>query len=211
MKRSYLVLISVFLILSLLILWLSPKAGLWLVKKDDPVHADAIVMLMGSMSDRIREVVDLYNNNYSNKIIIVEPELSKEDKFKSTGPGEINYAKTAKYKIMSKGVPGDSIIILPGHARSTWMESLIVRSYLTEKSYIDTILLVSSSPHMRRASLIFDNAITKANQNVFVISIPSTYTHFNAKKWWKNKTDFFIVFSEYLKMLDFYVFDQWKL
>ena len=50
------------LLLSLAILYVGGcrRAGEWLVKENVPVHADAMVLLMGSFPERVLEAVDLY-------------------------------------------------------------------------------------------------------------------------------------------------------
>lgn len=51
------------------------KAGSWLVKEDELEKADAIVILMGSISDRVLQVADLYHQKYANKVLVVEASM----------------------------------------------------------------------------------------------------------------------------------------
>ena len=72
MKRKISILGAVILI-SLLCMISCRKAGNWLVKKDTLENADAIVMLTGSIADRVLEVADLFiNKKMADKVIIVE-------------------------------------------------------------------------------------------------------------------------------------------
>jgi uncharacterized SAM-binding protein YcdF (DUF218 family) len=52
----------------------------------------------------------------------------------------------------------DSIIILSGDATSTQMEAMIIGLYLADNQGNDTLLLVTSATHTRRASMIFKTA-----------------------------------------------------
>jgi len=69
------------------------------------------------------------------------------------------------------------------------MEATIVREYLTDKPCIDTLLLVSSAPHTRRAYLIFKYAFRKSDMPVQVVCSPSSYTNFDAENWWRSRED----------------------
>ena len=48
------------------------KVGLWLIKEDHPEKADAIVLLTGSIADRVLQAADIYQSGYAEKIIIAE-------------------------------------------------------------------------------------------------------------------------------------------
>jgi uncharacterized SAM-binding protein YcdF (DUF218 family) len=113
--------------------------------------------------------------------------------------------------LLTLGVPSDSILILPGNATSTQMEAMIIRKYLVDKYGIDTLLLVTSAHHTRRASMIFKFAFRKAKMPVNVICSPSKYTNFDAERWWRSKEGIQMVLSEYMKIGSFLVFEKRKL
>ena len=52
-------------------LFLMPNLGQWLVAEDDLQASDMIVVLMGSLPDRILQAVDIYNERYSEKLVFV--------------------------------------------------------------------------------------------------------------------------------------------
>lgn len=188
------------------------KAGQWLMKEDEPVQADAIVILMGSVYDRVLQASDLYLQGLSRQMIMVETRQLDDDKVLK-GEEVYNISNTGQTRnvAVSLGVPLDSIIILPGGAASTRMEAIIFRDYFVNKPDIDTILLVSSAEHTRRASIIFKTVFRKAGLPVHVVSSPSTYSGFNAEKWWKSRNEIKDVVMEYLKIGYFFLFDRWKL
>ena len=181
------------------------------MNEDEPVTADAIVILMGSVYDRVLKASDLYHQRYSRNLVMVETrQFYDEEVLSSEISGMSNTGQTRNIAI-SLGVNPDSITILPGGATSTRMEATIIREYLADRPDIDTILLVSSAEHTRRASIIFKSAFRKAEMPVHVVSSPSFYSDFNAKKWWRSKEDIKNVVTEYMKMTFFYVFDRWRL
>jgi len=183
------------------------RAGSWLVKKDKPMHADAIVILMGSVADRVLQAADLYLEGLAEKVIIVEANMDAYNSIRARGVNFLNRTEQARNAAVDLGIPADSIIILPGAANSTIQEAIIIRNYIESNPGIDTVLLVTSAPHSRRAFMIFDTAFRKAGMTLFVASIPSTYTIYNPDNWWMRKEDIQTVIFEYLKLTNFVLFE----
>jgi len=187
------------------------KAGSWLIKKNDPVHADAMVILMGSVSDRVLQAVDLYNQGMAGTVIFGEVNRGHYKILEDKGFYIQSTTELFRDAAVSLGIPSDSIIILPGDVTSTQMEAVIVRNYLIEYYDIDTILLISSAQHTRRASMIFRSAFRKSGVQACIVTIPSSYSGFTGEKWWKSRNRVETVFMEYLKIADFMLFGRWKL
>jgi uncharacterized SAM-binding protein YcdF (DUF218 family) len=187
------------------------RAGSWLVKRDEPVHADAIIILMGSIADRVLQAADLYLNGLADQVIIVEANMDAYNSIKARGVNFVNRTEQARSASVDLGIPSGKIVILPGEATSTQSEALIIRKYVEENPGLDTILLVTSSPHTRRASLIFNTAFRKAGINLFVVSSPSTYTIYNPENWWRRKEDIQTVLFEYIKLSNFVLFEARRL
>ena len=185
------------------------KAGEWLVKKDESLHADAMVILMGSVPDRILQAVDLYNNGVADKVLIVEGSMSGFRELKERGANFISGVEQVRNAAVDLGITAESIFMLKGNAKSTQEEALVVRKYLSENPSIDTLLLVSSSFHMRRAYMIFKSALRREEDPVYILSSPSTYTDFDAKKWWKSKEGIETVLLEYIKLMNFVLIELW--
>jgi uncharacterized SAM-binding protein YcdF (DUF218 family) len=204
-------LIVIILVIAIIYVNACRRAGSWLVKEDEPVHADAMVILMGSIADRVLQAADLYKRGLVGKVIIVEESMDAYKELEAKGVDIIS--KTQQYRDagVSLGIPPDSIIILPGDATSTQMEAMIIREYLTDKPAIDTLLLVSSAPHTRRASLIYKFAFRRVGLVVYVVCSPSIYTNFDAEKWWTSKEGIQTVLMEYVKMASFMLVERREL
>jgi uncharacterized SAM-binding protein YcdF (DUF218 family) len=187
------------------------KAGLWLMKEDHPENADAIVLLTGSIADRVLQAADIYQSGYAEKILIVAEYMGAYKELEKRGFSVISKTTQTKDALVFFDVPPDSIIILPGDAESTISEALIIRNYISQNSYIDTMLLVTSSWHTRRASIIFKKAFSEMETPVTVLSIPSVYNEFNAEKWWQRKEDIQVIILEYMKLMNFLLFEKNKL
>ena len=181
------------------------------MKKDLPVHADAMVLLMGSFPDRVLQAVDLYKKGIAGRLIIVEESMGPFSKLESRGAEIISNSEQARNSCVALGIPADSIKVLPGEARDTKTEAIVVRNYLEGNAAIDTLLLVSSPPHMRRASMIFKAAFRDAEYPVYIGCSPSAYSNFNAGRWWRRKEDVQEVLTEFGKILNFILLERKKM
>ncbi len=184
------------------------RAGTWLVKEDIPRHVDAMVMLMGGFPDRVLQAVDLYKEGTAGRLIIVEESMGPFSKLESRGADIISNTQQAKNSAIVLGIPADSITILPGEARDTKTEAIAVRNYLSVNNAIDTLLLVSSPSHMRRASMIFKAALRDSETPVYVGCSPSAYSNFSADRWWRDKEGIQTVLSEFVKIGSFVMFER---
>ena len=184
------------------------RAGSWLVKEDVPPHADAMVLLMGSFTDRVLQAADLYNAGKADRLIIVEESMGEYEKLEERGVSIISHTTQARNSAIALGVPADSITVLPGDAESTLTEAIVVRDYLAADPGIDTLLLVSSPTHMRRASMIFRRALRDIEPPVYVGCSPSAYSDFDAKHWWRSKEDVQEVLFELAKIGSFVLIEK---
>jgi uncharacterized SAM-binding protein YcdF (DUF218 family) len=187
------------------------KAGTWLVKDDQVKHADVMVMLTGSISDRVLQTADLYSEGVAARVWIVEEAMGANRILEERGVDLISNSTQVKNALISLGIPSDSILILPGDAASTRMEAEIVRSYLLTQKGMETLLLVTSADHTRRAYKIFNAAFKNLEEGPVVYCSASKYTNFHPEKWWRSKEDIQDVLKEYLKLLNFALFEKGEL
>jgi uncharacterized SAM-binding protein YcdF (DUF218 family) len=199
------------IILILLIAFTFPRLGTWLVSEDEIEEADVIVVLMGSVPDRILEAVDIYKGDYSDKIIMVNSHMVGYDALLSKGvtiPGDAQVAVMAAIEL---DVPADNLEIIPGEAKSTQDEALILRDYLSDKEDIESIILVTSKYHSSRSKKIFTKALNGLDRDIEIISRPSKYDTYNGAKWWQDREDIARVIMEYLKYINYYLREQFQL
>ena len=208
-SRNYTVLALILILL--LAVGSCRKAGSWLVKADETPHADVMVMLTGRITDRVLQIDDLYKQNVSGKVWIVEPGSGESQLLKERGVKIISESAMIRTALMDMSIPQDSIVVIPGDATSTMMEAEAVREYLQTQTGIDTLLLVSSSSHTLRAFKIFRAAMHPLDAPPVVKCSPNPYTSFDAEKWWKNKNDIQSVVTEYLKLANFVLFERREL
>jgi hypothetical protein len=98
------------------------------------------------------------------------------------------------------GVPLAAIGTSSQEVSNTWDEAQEVRNYIEKWGY-NSVLLVTSKYHSRRAYLIFKDAL---KGKATVISVPSPYDSYNPEGWWKRERDRKRVIMEYQKILVYY-------
>lgn len=209
-SKRQIILIGLILLLLLVSVVSCRKAGSWLIKSEGINHTDALVLLMGKIpADRILEASDVFKQGLAPKIIIVEEAMNALNLLNKRGASVLSNTTQCRNALVQLGVPTDSIIILPGDARSTQQEATIIREYLKTHKDIDTITMVTSTDHSRRASMIFKKAFKK--EGIVIQCSPNKYTQYTGQGWWKNKDDIQIVLAEYLKLVNFWLFERRRL
>lgn len=210
MNKKVIVAVSALFIILLSTFYGCRNVGLWLVKTDVPKHADVLVILMGSFPERVLEAADLYHEGKAGRLLIVNESMGPYQILESRGAKIVRTTQQAYNSAVALGVPADCITMLPSDARSTMDEALAVRNYIRENPEYDTLLLVSSPFHMRRASMIFNAALLGLSGPIIVGCSPSNYSVFNPDKWWRRKEDIQSVISELIKIGSFQVFEKRK-
>jgi uncharacterized SAM-binding protein YcdF (DUF218 family) len=214
-KKITTILVVLFAFFIFVSVFLIPNLGQWLVAEDDLQASDMIVVLMGSFPDRIYRIlqaVDIYNERYSDKLVLVNSYRVGYDIFVERGveipPGNAQLSKMAAIDL---GVPEENILILEGNAKSTQDEALIIREYIRNNRAIESIILVTSKYHSGRSKKIFRKALSGLDREINIYSSPSKYDPFNASQWWKDREDIKWVVLEYLKLANFYFREQFLL
>ena len=214
-KKITTILVILFAFFIFVSVFLMPNLGRWLVAEDDLQASDMIVVLMASFPDRIYRIlqaVDIYNERYSDKLVLVNSYRADNDIFVERGveipPGNVQLSKMAAIDL---GVPEENILILAGSAKSTQDEALIIREYIRNNRVIESIILVTSKYHSGRSKKIFRKALSGLDREISIYSSPSKYDPFNVNQWWKDKEDMKFVVLEYLKLANFYFREQFLL
>lgn len=185
--------------------------GNFLVVQDEPRHSDIAVLLMGSGPDRMLGAAELFEAGYVDEIVMVRNLVRGYDLVLDLGIEIPHDTDIAREVAVQLGVPEDRVTILPGDALSTKDEALAVREYLERKQDIDSLIIVTSKYHSRRAKAIFARAMKSLDRGVRVLSCPSGYDDFNAGRWWKDREDLKRGALEYVKLCYLYLCEQFNL
>jgi uncharacterized SAM-binding protein YcdF (DUF218 family) len=169
--------------------------GEYLITEDPLKKSDAIVVLSGSIPDRILEAIDIYKQGYAPLIILTkQPELPGYNKLLRLGikiPEEHDLNQMIALEL---GVPSSSLITLDKRCNSTYSEAQVLYDFLKKRN-LKSVILVTSKHHSTRAAKTF-NYITSGG--IKVISRPSKYDDFDPRSWWKN--DWRVTALEYEKL-----------
>jgi len=210
-KKILPVLITLLAFFILLCIFIVPNLGQWLVVNDEVKESDIIVVLMGSVYDRILEAVDLYNEGYSDKIVLINSYIAAKDIIVNRGIKVYGDTLLSKMAAIDLGIPEEDVLILEGNSRSTQDEALTIREYIRNNREIESIILVTSKYHSRRAKQIFKKALSVLDREIDIYSNPSKYDPSKVNQWWKDREDIKWVVLEYLKLANFYFWEQFLL
>jgi uncharacterized SAM-binding protein YcdF (DUF218 family) len=209
-KKNRIIVIGVTLVLVALFLFLR-LGGVWLVEEDDIEEIDeaVIVLLMGSVGDRALGAVDLYEQGKAESILMVRSHLPGYEELQERGITITGDVDNSNIVLTESGVAKEDIIIVPGNAQSTQDEAVAIAKYLKNRPDVDRILLVTSKFHSHRSELIFNKAL--ADLDVEIYSAPTPYDPFQARGWYKDREDIQSVVTEYIKLTNYFVLEQWSL
>ena len=202
-------------LLSLLIiaasLLLLRSAGNFLVSVNLPTKPTPTIILMGSIADRVLETNDRYQAGLTDTIIIANSNQSNSEELLKYGITIPNNTALSAQILTQLGIPDSCIIVLPGKTKSTRDEADTLIAWIkTNQINLQAIAIVSSSSHMRRASMIFNDAFSDNNLDIKIYTIPSKYSNFNAKHWYTDRESAKQVFLEYVKITSFLLVEQWQ-
>ena len=187
------------------------SAGTFLIKNDLPQKTTHSIILMGSIADRVVEAKDRYEAQLTNKIILVNSNQTGLEALAPYGITLPNNTGLSIQTLRQLGIPDSSIIFLPGKTKSTRDEADTLVSWIKKNNIpIQSISIITSSAHTRRAAMIFNDAFSDNNLSIQISTAPSKYRNFNAQKWYTDRESAKQVFLEYTKLASFLLAEQWQ-
>ncbi len=181
--------------------------GNFLIEQDVPHAADAIVVLSGSIPDRILEAVDLYHAQWAPRIILTrETPMPGLDDLRAKGITLPEHHEQNLSIAEQLGVPATALSVMDTPTSSTIAEAAALVAYLRAQQ-IHSILLVTSKAHARRAAMIFRHL---AGAQLTIAVCPSPYDPFAAETWWQHRAFVRRVVIEYGKLLNYLLIDRWR-
>jgi uncharacterized SAM-binding protein YcdF (DUF218 family) len=210
-RKAHKVLIGFGLLFIITLILLLRHAGTYLVKQTDPLpKSDAAVILMGSIADRVLEAADVYKDGLTDRIVIVNNIQYGSESLEPYGVSIPNFASLSVDALIQLGVPDSLITVLPGRASSTRAEADTISSWLKVNPGTDTLAIISSSAHTRRAFMIFDDSFSDNEIDITLITVPSKYSEFTGERWWSDRESAKQLFMEWVKIVSFVLVEKWK-
>lgn len=175
---------------------------------DEPIeHADAIVVLAGSIPDRILEAVALYKEGRAPLILLSRGrDPAGYSQLAALGLHVARQFELNRSVAEQAGVPATALIEVGGNEDSTVDEAEEVLRYAGAHG-IRTLIVVTSKHHSRRASIIYRQL---ADPQMRIMSRPSRYDEFEPQGWWHDRTYRRRVVIEYQKLVAFELIDRWR-
>jgi uncharacterized SAM-binding protein YcdF (DUF218 family) len=176
--------------LLLLVLFFAAAAGAaaglgyvadWLCVADQPQKADAILVLGGNFG-RPFEAADLYRKGYASRVYVSVP--ARNDDLRLLDEAGIAFPleeEVVREVLLKKGVPAGAIGYFGKDSISTAAEAGAARAMFSTGS--PKLLIVTSPYHLRRARMVFADALPAAD----IRMIATSYDPF-PPAWWKDQS-----------------------
>lgn len=154
--------------------------------------ADAIVAVSGGdTSARTQHAITLYQAGWAPYLVFSGAALDK------TGPSN---AEAMRREAIESGVPEDAIII--EELGETTRQNAENTQDILARYEIDSVILVTSAYHQRRASLEFEKRV---NESIELRNHPVARDNQWSSLWWATPGGWALALSEFVKIMLFYV------
>ncbi len=180
--------------------WLIAWIGARLLIVSAPLaHADAIIVLSGSraFTERASLAADLYKAGQSSRIVLTND--NQRGGWSSAEQRNPYFYESAAKELRRFGVPEAAITVIPQPVGSTCEEALLIRDYC-ERSQLQSILVVTSAYHSRRALRSFRRAFEGSGKMVGLMATMPGWQTPKPALWWRYRRGWPMVAGEYLKL-----------
>ena len=156
-----------------LVIWClsAPFLAYFLIVRKPISHADAIIVLSGSAvyKERTKKAAELYRQGVAPLIFISNDGghagwLDDEET-------NLPFVELEQRELIANGVMPDAIIILPGKVSGTDDEAKAMRTEIDARP-LNSVLIVTSSYHTRRAIWTFDKIFAGTNVELGIDAPP---------------------------------------
>src|SRR5262245_36056473 len=189
--------------------WVLPRAGTFLVVSDPlPEHADAIVVMAGTVADRALEAATLYAAGRAPRVVVTRERLRRGvQTLRRRGVQLPENEDLTRSVLIQLGVPAAAIVTLRRRNLSTVSEARTIARWAC-RTRVRALIVVSSRAHTRRLGLILRASLPVTT---VVTIVPSRFDGFSGRRWWRVRHDAKMVLSEYEKLADYWLSERWQL
>ena len=191
--------LSVAFLLLALAWFIAWVAAMQLIVTEPLPRADAVVVLSGSrnMSERVAVAAQLFHDARTPLVLLTNDDqrggwVSREQRNPFFFEGAVQ-------ELQQRGVPKASIVVLSQPVNSTRDEAILLRKY-AEEHQINSLVIVTSPYHTRRALYIFRDAFDHSGRQLGVISLAPGWQSPRPSCWWLYPGGWRMVAGEYLKL-----------
>lgn len=160
--------------------------GEFLVVREDQLQPADIIHVLGGRIDRVDYAVELYHQGYARRLFL-------------TGWDRNRYQERA----VAGGVRPEDVTLGLSRSASTYAEAVELEQLLERDTAIESVIVVSSPYHMRRAQWSFNQVLGERARLQFW---PEPFERSSSsRRWWTDAESRRWVLIEYLKILSYYV------
>jgi uncharacterized SAM-binding protein YcdF (DUF218 family) len=157
----------------------------WLAARDAPLASDLAIVLGGDSSgSREAGAARLWREGRAGMILCSGRDLL----------WRVNEADAMAAHVRALGVPADCILCVRG-GQSTAREAALILPLIRARG-VRSVLLVTTSPHSRRARTLFRRAWR--GTGIRVLSCPVESPYFRRERWWTRVRDRHVILIELL-------------
>ena len=188
-------------VVALLLVWppLAWAAARWLVVDSRPERADALVVLGGSSTyeERTELAARLFKEGFAPVVLLTDDGL--RGGWSQAEQRNPFFVERAAASLEAEGVPAAYVETLRPQTSSTFEEALLLRVYAKERG-LDSMLVVTSGYHSRRARWTFERVFRDTGVRVNVVAVGPGRQTPAAAVWWLSPRGWRTVALEYLKL-----------
>jgi uncharacterized SAM-binding protein YcdF (DUF218 family) len=185
----------VFAIAGLVVAVWFPFAGALLINSEEPVAADAIVVLGGNAPDRLPYAESLRAQGFS-KLLVVSNERVKTHGLETT------WLALHQAGVSAPEIPDSDLIVLDDPPPESTIDEARRDADILSARGLHSALLVTDAFHSRRASLLFRAAF--AHKGLTVRSTPAPDS-FDLAHWWMHPLAARRVAEEWTKLASYLI------
>jgi len=156
-------------------------------------NADYVMVLGGGSDTRPFVAAALVKAGRAGKVLVPRSKLSTEAE-DNLVPAE---QEIIRQVLVARGVAPQAIVLLPGECGSTADEARALAEFLGAGSE-QTVLIVTTSYHTRRARRIFGGVFGKSAERLHFVAAPTD--GFDESDWWSHELGWKAYSTEYAKL-----------
>jgi uncharacterized SAM-binding protein YcdF (DUF218 family) len=156
------------------------RVGAWWVISDELTHADAIVVLGGSIDVRPFAAADLYKRGLASKILVANVRMGRAESL-GLVPSHTQLNRDVLLKL---GIPAMAIVAFGESVSSTHEEAEALREWAVV-SQAKRIIIPTELFAARRAQWVFDRELAPKGVHVMVYALPPP--EYTLADWWHHR------------------------
>jgi uncharacterized SAM-binding protein YcdF (DUF218 family) len=169
--------------------WLS-LIGRFLIVREPLQRADALVPLAGNV-ERVEYAAELFEQGFAESFVATNMP------HKTPGVRE-SYSELVAREASWHGVPASAIVQATTVVSTTYQEALVVRD-LAQQHEWQSLLVVTSPSHTRRARYIFRDVFHNTGIRIHMRAVADHW--YTPDSWWRRQDGLRATWTEYLKFV----------